>query len=70
MTRKTLLWLVLPLLGLSILFCLLAFAPNDLKGQPELLEMSVILREGDGAASTMRKGMERQQPTLMWSCGF
>ena len=64
MTRKTLLWLVLPLLGLSILFCLLAFAPNDLKGQPELLEMSVILREGDGAASTMRKGMEQAAADL------
>lgn len=64
MTRKTLLWLVLPLLGLSILFCLLAFAPNDLKGQPELLEMSVILREGDGAASTLRKGMEQAAADL------
>ena len=58
MTRKTLLWLVLPLVGFGVLFWQLAFAPNQMKGQPELLEMSVILREGDGAASTMRKGME------------
>ena len=64
MTRKTLLWLVLPLVGFGVLFWQLAFAPNQMKGQPELLEMSVILREGDGAASTMRKGMEQAAADL------
>ena len=59
MSRKAWLQLVLPLIGLSILFCLLAFAPGEKHHQPPLLEMSVILRDGDGAVSTMRKGMEQ-----------
>ena len=52
MSRKVLFQLVLPLIGLSILFWLLAFAPGERKNQPALLEMSVILRDGDGAVST------------------
>ena len=59
MSRKVLFQLVLPLIGLSILFWLLAFAPGERKNQPALLEMSVILRDGDGAVSTMRRGMEQ-----------
>lgn len=59
MSRKAWLQLVLPLIGLSILFWLLAFAPGEKHHQPPLLEMSVILRDGDGAVSTMRKGMEQ-----------
>jgi len=58
-SRKVLFQLVLPLIGLSILFWLLAFAPGERKNQPALLEMSVILRDGDGAVSTMRRGMEQ-----------
>ena len=59
MSRKVLFQLVLPLIGSSILFWLLAFAPGERKDQPALLEMSVILRDGDGAVSTMRRGMEQ-----------
>ena len=59
MSRKVLLQLVLPLIGLSVLFWLLAFAPSEKHHQPPLLELSVILRDGDGAVSTMRKGMEQ-----------
>lgn len=59
MSRKVLLQLVLPLIGLSVLFWLLAFAPGDKHHQPALLEMSVILRDGDGNVSAMRKGMEQ-----------
>ena len=40
MSRKVLFQLVLPLIGLSILFWLLAFAPGERKNQPALLEMS------------------------------
>ena len=64
MSRKAWLQLVLPLIGLSILFCLLAFAPGEKHHQPPLLEMSVILRDGDGAVSTMRKGMEQAAQDL------
>ena len=39
MSRKVLLQLVLPLIGLSVLFWLLAFAPGDKHHQPALLEM-------------------------------
>ena len=53
MSRKAILQLVLPLIGLSVLFCLLAFAPGEKHSQPPLLEMSVILRDGDGGVSTM-----------------
>ena len=60
MSRKAWLQLVLPLIGLSVLFWLLAFAPGEKHHQPPLLELSVILRDGDGAVSTMRKGMEPQ----------
>lgn len=63
MSRKAWLQLVLPLIGLSILFWLLAFAPGEKHHQP-LLEMSVILRDGDGAVSTMRKGMEQAAQDL------
>ena len=59
MNRKVLLQLTLPLVGLSVLFWLLAFAPGEKHHRPTLLEMSVILRDGDGAVSTMRKGMEQ-----------
>ena len=60
MKRKLLLHLVLPLLGLSAFFWLLAFAPGASRQQTALLEMSVILREGDStAASTLRKGIEQ-----------
>lgn len=64
MSRKAWLQLVLPLIGLSILFCLLAFAPGEKHHQPPLLELSVILRDGDGAVSTMRKGMEQAAQDL------
>ena len=64
MSRKAWLQLVLPLIGLSVLFCLLAFAPGEKHHQPPLLEMSVILRDGDGAVSTMRKGMEQAAQDL------
>ena len=64
MSRKAWLQLVLPLIGLSILFCLLAFAPGEKHHQPPLLELSVILRDGDGAVSTMRKGMEQAAEDL------
>ena len=64
MSRKVLFQLVLPLIGLSILFWLLAFAPGERKNQPALLEMSVILRDGDGAVSTMRRGMEQAAEDL------
>lgn len=64
MSRKAILQLVLPLIGLSVLFCLLAFAPGEKHSQPPLLEMSVILRDGDGGVSTMRKGMEQAAEVL------
>lgn len=64
MSRKAILQLVLPLIGLSVLFCLLAFAPGEKHSQPPLLEMSVILRDGDGGVSTMRKGMEQAAEDL------
>ena len=64
MSRKAWLQLVLPLIGLSVLFWLLAFAPSEKHHQPPLLEMSVILRDGDGAVSTMRKGMEQAAQDL------
>ena len=64
MIRKVLLQLVLPLIGLSVLFWLLAFAPGDKHYQPALLEMSVILRDGDGNVSAMRKGMEQAAKDL------
>lgn len=64
MNRKVLLQLTLPLVGLSVLFCLLAFAPGEKHHRPTLLEMSVILRDGDGAVSTMRKGMEQAAKDL------
>lgn len=64
MSRKAWLQLVLPLIGLSVLFCLLAFAPGEKHHQPPLLELSVILRDGDGAVSTMRKGMEQAAQDL------
>jgi len=63
-SRKAWLQLVLPLIGLSVLFWLLAFAPGEKHHQPPLLEMSVILRDGDGAVSTMRKGMEQAAQDL------
>lgn len=59
MSRKIMLQLVLPLIGLSVLFWLLAFAPSGKHRRPALLEMSVILRDGDGTVSDMRKGMEQ-----------
>ena len=59
MSRKIMLQLVLPLIGLSVLFWLLAFAPIGKHRRPALLEMSVILRDGDGTVSAMRKGMEQ-----------
>lgn len=59
MSRKIMLQLVLPLIGLSVLFWLLAFAPSGKHSRPALLEMSVILRDGDGTVSAMRKGMEQ-----------
>lgn len=59
MSRKIMLQLVLPLIGLSVLFWLLAFAPSEKHRRPALLEMSVILRDGDGTVSAMRKGMEQ-----------
>lgn len=64
MSRKAWLQLVLPLIGLSVLFWLLAFAPGEKYHQPPLLELSVILRDGDGAVSTMRKGMEQAAQDL------
>lgn len=64
MSRKAWLQLVLPLIGLSVLFWLLAFAPGEKHHQPPPLEMSVILRDGDGAVSTMRKGMEQAAQDL------
>ena len=64
MSRKAWLQLVLPLIGLSVLFWLLAFAPGEKHHQPPLLEMSVILRDGDGAVSTMRNGMEQAAQDL------
>lgn len=64
MSRKAILQLVLPLIGLSVLFCLLAFAPGEKHSQPPLLEMSVILRDGDGGVSTMRNGMEQAAEDL------
>ena len=64
MNRKVLLQLTLPLVGLSVLFWLLAFAPGEKHHRPTLLEMSVILRDGDGAVSTMRKGMEQAAKDL------
>lgn len=64
MSRKAWLQLVLPLIGLSVLFWLLAFAPSEKHHQPPLLKLSVILRDGDGAVSTMRKGMEQAAQDL------
>ena len=54
MSRKVLLQLVLPLIGLSVLFWLLAFAPGDKHHQPALLEMSVILRDDPGGGQQCR----------------
>lgn len=60
MKRKVLVQLVLPLLGLSVLFLLLAFEPLLAQRPVELLELSVILREIDSSASAVtRQGMER-----------
>lgn len=60
MKRKILLQLVLPLLGLVMIFSLLAFTPSRSGQQPPLLEMSVIVREPDGdSLSAVRQGMEQ-----------
>lgn len=65
MKRKILLQLVLPLLGLILLFSLLAFTPGRSQREPALLEMSVILREVDGAPmATARQGMEQAAADL------
>ena len=65
MKRKILLQLVLPLLGLVLLFSLLAFAPGRSQREPALLEMSVILREADSAhIATARQGMEQAAADL------
>jgi ribose transport system substrate-binding protein len=63
--RKILLQLVLPLLGLILLFSLLAFAPGRSQREPVLLEMSVILREADSShIATTRQGMEQAAADL------
>lgn len=65
MKRKILLQLVLPLLGLILLFSLLAFAPGRSQREPALLEMSVILREVDSShISIARQGMEQAAADL------
>ena len=65
MKRKILLQLVLPLLGLILLFSLLAFTPGRSQREPALLEMSVILGEVDGAPmATARQGMEQAAADL------
>ena len=64
MSRKVWLQLILPLIGLSVLFWILAFVPGKKQGRPPLLEISVILRDEEGAVSTMRKGMEQAAEDL------
>ena len=65
MKRKILLQLVVPLLGLCILFVLLAFDPGQSSRETELLEMSVIFRESDGSVqSASRQGMEQAAADL------
>ena len=65
MKRKILLQLVLPLLGLILLFSLLAFAPGRSQREPALLEMSVILREVDSShISIARQCMEQAAADL------
>jgi ribose transport system substrate-binding protein len=64
MRKKWILQLVLPLLGLSAIFFLLAFAPGQSRNQPPLLEMSVILRKADSASFALRQGMEQAAADL------
>ena len=65
MSRKAWLQLVLPLIGLSVLFWLLAFAPSEKHHQPPLLELSVILRDGDGAVILGGDNSAVQQAQLL-----
>lgn len=64
MKRKVLVQLVLPLMGLCILFWLLAFPTDSARRQPDWIEMSVILRSAEGASATLRQGMEQAAEDL------
>lgn len=60
MKRKVIWQLVVPLLGLCVLFLLLAMEPTDVQTRQEPVEISVILRETEGGTwSVTRQGMEQ-----------
>ena len=65
MKRKVLLQLVVPLMGLCMLFLLLAMQPDAASRTVEPVELSVILRETDTAAlNAARQGMEQAAADL------
>ena len=65
MKRKVMLQLVVPLLGLCVLFLLLAMEPEQSRKGTELVEVSVVLRQTDTALwSTARQGMEQAAADL------
>lgn len=60
MKRKVIWQLVVPLLGLCVLFLLLATEPAKVQARQEPVEVSVILRETEnGTWSATRQGMEQ-----------
>lgn len=63
MSRKNLLLMTLAVLWLLLLASLLSSAPSRARRQPDLLEMSVLLRESD-TSSNARQGMEQAAADL------
>lgn len=65
MKRKVLLQLVVPLLGLCVLFLLMTLDPVQTRYPAEPLELSVLLRESDATSYTAaRQGMEQAAADL------
>lgn len=65
MKRKVLMQLVVPLLGLCVLFVLLAFEPDASRRAAEPSQISVILRETDTSCfAAARQGMEQAAADL------
>ena len=65
MKRKVMLQLVVPLLGLCVLFLLLAMEPEQSRRGTELVEVSVVLRQEDTTLwATARQGMEQAAADL------
>lgn len=72
MKRKNIFQLsVLVLLGICVLLSLVAFDSPALRREPELLEISVIIREADSSAwSACRQGMEQAATDLQAELRF